>query len=241
MAVMSAVGRGGNPRRRARPVRPVEPDDRVEVDQPPRLELRDLRVADAEAVAQFVLRQPCLAGQHSSEIDDEPAPELGCVPVPEHRALVVVDVGIKRRAEERVVRGMHDAAAAGAPVVPAGVNGAERRSGERHEGLGVRTNGLGDALSPAGQARVDELPHVAAVLVGARRTAGLTTIPAAHHEDTVGLVGRRVGESAAAHHPTAEPDRPAASSGPLDLLEPPLAARIRDSCDEARDRGRVRE
>ena len=55
----------------------------------------------------------------------------------------------------------------------------EARRGQRGKDLRVLSHALGDAFAAAGQAGVDELPHVAAVLICAARAALLAPIAAA--------------------------------------------------------------
>jgi hypothetical protein len=94
---------------------------------------------------------------------------------------------------------------------------------------------LGHPLATAGQARVDELPHVAAVLMRARRTARIPPVAAAHHECSVGLVGGRVHRLVTVEHDAAQPDWMPVRPGSADLLQPALALGITRPRDQALD------
>ena len=71
-------------------------------------------------------------GQRAAQGDGEPVPELPGVGLPEHRADVVVGVGVERRADPRVVGVVAVAAAARDDPArrggAAGVDRAERRA-----------------------------------------------------------------------------------------------------------------
>jgi hypothetical protein len=97
---------------------------------------------------------------------------------------------------------------------------------------------LGHALATTGQAGVDELPHVAAGLVRARRAARLAPVAAPHHQRTIGLLGGRVHNLVAAAHDPAQPHRMAAGASAADLLQPALALGIAHACDQALARPR---
>jgi hypothetical protein len=81
-----------------------------------------------------------------------------------------------------------------APARPAiirpAVDVSERRRRQRREDLRMLSHRARDAFAPTGQAGVDELPHVAAVLARTRRAARLAAVAATDHQRAIGLAGR---------------------------------------------------
>jgi hypothetical protein len=83
-------------------------------------------------------------------------------------------------------------------------------------------NLLRDALATAGHTGVDELPHVAAVLVRTRRTLRLPADCRTAPSMPVGLVHGRVHALVTAQHDPTQPDRMPAPTRPANLLQPAL-------------------
>lgn len=98
--------------------------------------------------------------------------------VPEDGCFVVVGVGVEWGAEGVVFLGVVGAAAAGAAVGAAVVDGAEAGGGEGGEDAGVGGDVFGGALATS-QTRGDQVEGVAAVDLGAGRTAGGAAVVAA--------------------------------------------------------------
>lgn len=132
----------------------VEADDGVEVDLAPFLVLGDLGVRERGVMAQGPLRHPSRLGDLATQVGGEAGPQGWGVRVPQHRARVVVAVGVERRAEERVVGvDLTAVAAAGVGLV---VDGPEAGRGEGGEHARVHGDAGGDGLAAA-QAGGDEL------------------------------------------------------------------------------------
>jgi hypothetical protein len=151
--------------------------------------------------------EPGPAGQSPSQGDGEPAPQLGGARVEQHRVGVVVAVRAQRLTEPVIVPGVLLAAgqadavradlalparSAGqdpAVLIPAGVDRAERRRGQRDEDARVAGDGGGDALA-AGEPGADELVGVGAVDLGAGRAAGGAAGLAGDRQDAAGVGGQ---------------------------------------------------
>jgi hypothetical protein len=207
----------------------------VEVHKPAGLKLGDLRVRHTDELAPRTLAEPGPSGEPPDQLDHEAVPQRGGVPVPQHRPLVVVGFRVDRGAKLGIVGLVMLAAPARAPVVGPAVDCSERRCRQAGEYLWVLGYRLRHALSSAGHAGVDELPHVAAVFVRARRTARLTPVAAPDHQCPIGLVHGRVDAFVAAQHDPAQPDRMTARAAPADLLQPALAFGIARPRDQAPD------
>lgn len=100
--------------------------------------------------------------------------------VPQHRARVVVALGVERGAEERVGVFVLGDAVAVAGVGPV-VNGPEARRGQSGEYARVGCHAGGDGLAAA-QSGGDELVGVVAVDGGAGRAAGDAAVAAANQQ-----------------------------------------------------------
>jgi len=101
----------------------VEADDGVEVHEAAGLELGDLRERDPDALALGTLAEPGTAGEDSDQLDREAVPQRGGMPVPQHRAVVVVRRRVDRGAQVGIVGVVALAAAAGPVVVGSVVTG----------------------------------------------------------------------------------------------------------------------
>ena len=211
----------------------VEADDGVEVHQAARLELGDLRECDPDPLAPGALTEPGPCGEHSDQLDGEAVPQRRGVPVPQHRALVVVGRRVDRGAQLGIVGVVMLTAPARAPVVRSAVDRPERWRRQAGEDLRMLGDLFGDAFATTGHAGVDELPHVAAVLVRTRRTARLPPVATPHHQRAIGLAGGRVHGLVAAHDDATQPDRMAARARPANLLQPALALGITRPGDQA--------
>jgi len=115
------------------------------------------------------------------------------------------------------------------------VDVSERLCCQGREDLGVLGYGVRDAFASSGQAGVDELPHVAAVLVRTRGAARLAAVAAADHQRAIGLVCGRVHGLVAMEYDATQPDRMPARASSADLLQPALALRVTSSGDQAPD------
>jgi hypothetical protein len=217
----------------------VQADDGVEVHEAAPLELGDLREGDADALTPGTFADAGAAGEDADQFDHEAVPQRGGVPVPQHRALVVIRRRTDRPAELRVIGVVALAAPAPPAVVGSAVDRSERRRRQAREDLRVLGDLLRHALAPARQAGVDELPHVAAVLMRTRGTARLTPVAAAHHEHAVRLVGGRVHRLVAVEHDPTQPRGMPARPGAADLLQPALALGITRPRDQPADGRRV--
>ena len=189
-------------------------------------------------------------GQRPAELDGEAPPQFRRPPVERGVGLVVVAVRAERGTQRRVVLGVQRlavggpavradragpagpaAGAAAAPVGAGGVHGPEPGGGQGEEHGRVRADGVRHALAAADGARVQQLPHVARVLVRAGRADHRPPVPAPDQQHLVGLGGGRPGLDPAvgvgADEPAAQPDRPgavpAAADLPLPRLEVPAA------------------
>src|SRR5699024_2242966 len=183
---------------------PIEPDKCVQVDRPALLILADLGELHAEEIPRGLLSHPEARGDEAAQTDREPPPQLGAVPLPDRLPLVVVAVRAQRLPDPGVVGVVAFSAAARATVLAQPrrsvgsarpglgtrasrrVDCAERGGGQREEHQRVGGDALRDPLVPAGDPCGEEVPHVALVLMGARRAAGGTAIAAADVEDAVG-------------------------------------------------------
>src|SRR5699024_79104 len=166
--------------------------------------LADLGELHAEEIPRGLLSHPEARGDEAAQTDREPPPQLGAVPLPDRLPLVVVAVRAQRLPDPGVVGVVAFSAAARATVLAQPrrsvgsarprlrtrasrrVDCAERGGGQREEHQRVRGDALRDPLVPAGDPCGEEVPHVALVLMGARRAAGGTAIAAADVEDAVG-------------------------------------------------------
>src|SRR5699024_5161951 len=142
-------------------------------------------------------------GDEAAQTDREPPPQLGAVPLPDRLPLVVVAVRAQRLPDPGVVGVVAISAAARATVLAQPrrsvgsarpglgtrasrrVDCAERGGGQREEHQRVAGDALRDPLVPAGDACGEEVPHVALVLMGARRAAGGPPVAAADVENAV--------------------------------------------------------
>jgi hypothetical protein len=167
----------------------VDADDCVEVDGSALLVFGDLGEGDAGVVAEAALAQACALGDLAAEVDREAPPEVTCVGVPEDGGFVVVGVGVERGAEGVVVLVVVEAAAAWAAVGAAVVDRAEARGGEGSEDARVSGDVFRGALAAA-QSGGDQVEGVAAVDLGAGRTAGSAAVVAADEELAGGEAGR---------------------------------------------------
>ncbi len=158
----------------------VEADDGVEVDLAALLVLGDLRARERGVVPQDPLCQPCRLRDLPPQVGGEACPQGRGVRVPQHRARVVVAVGIEWGAEERVVVGVGVAAVAAAGVGLV-VDGAEAGRGEGGEDAGVCGDAGGDGLATA-KSRGDELVGVVAVDGGTGGAAGGAAVAAADQQ-----------------------------------------------------------
>jgi hypothetical protein len=165
-----AVGAGGS----------VEADDGVEVDLAAFLVLGNLGVGERGVVSQVPLRQPRRFRDLAAQVGSEAGPQGRGVGVPQHRARVVVVLGVERGAEERVVVGVGVAAVA-AVGVGLVVDGSEAGRGEGGEHARVRGDAGGDGLATA-KACGDELVGVVAVDGGAGGAAGGAAVAAADQQ-----------------------------------------------------------
>jgi hypothetical protein len=166
----------------------VEAYDGVEVDRSALLVLGDLGEGDAGVVAELPLGQAGALADLAAQVGREASPERTGVRVPEDGGFVVVGVRIERGAELLVLLVVVGAAAAGASVGAAVVDGSEAGGGESGEDAGVGCDVFGGALAAA-QSGGDQLEGVAAVDLGAGRAAGRAAVVAADEE----LAGREVG------------------------------------------------
>jgi hypothetical protein len=204
----------------------IEADDRVKVDQAAGLKLRGLDIGDPHELAERTLTQTNARRENADQLDDEAVPQRGRVPVPQHRADVVVGRRVDRATKLRIVLGMSATAATRAAIIRPVVDRSEAWCGHRREDLRMFGDLLGDALAAASQTGVDELPHVALVLIRARRTALRAPVATAHHQRAVGLAGSRVHQLVTTQHDPTQPDRMPASPGPPDLPQPALTLRV---------------
>src|SRR3984957_16028104 len=175
----------------------VQADDRVEVDHAACLVLDDLHEPGADELAEADDGDASDAGQVAGQGGDEPLPHQGCAGVEDDRAVVVVALRAHRPAEPGIFGAVphvaRDVAAmragalarvtAGAaglnlPVaLAAGVDRAERGSGERGEHARVLGHRVRDAL-PANETGQDELAGIALVDLGAMRADFLAPVAA---------------------------------------------------------------
>ena len=127
------------------------------------------------------------------------------------------------RAESRPAAGPAAPGAGSAvPIGSSAVDGTEAGCGEGGEHERVRPDGLRDTFTTAGGAGVEELPHVAGVLVGAGRADRRAAVPAADEQHPVGF---GVGAVAGAVRPvdeSAKPNRSGAVAAASDLVGPPV-------------------
>ena len=182
----------------------VEADQCVEVDDAAALELRDLDKRHPAPPGELGCGQPGNPGQRAADGDGEPAPQLGGVPVERDMPGVVVAVRADRLAESRVVVGVDGHAparppvwaqpwcAAGGPaargpgsVGAGGVHRPESGCGEGGEHQRVGSDRFRDALTATGGAGVEELPHIAGVLIRAGRAHGRSPVAAPDQQDSI--------------------------------------------------------
>jgi hypothetical protein len=71
----------------------------VEVHEPTRLELSDLRIGHTDTLAPLALAESGAAGERPDQLDHEPVPQRRGMPIPQHRTLIVVGVGVDRGAQ----------------------------------------------------------------------------------------------------------------------------------------------
>jgi hypothetical protein len=160
-------GRHGDAGRHGAVLGAVEAHHDMEMHEPARLKLGDLRIRDPHELAPPALAHAGAGGEDAAQLDDEAVPQRRGVPVPQHCALVVVAGRVDRGAQLGVAVVVPAPATAWPAVVADRVHRPERRRRQRGEDLRMLGDRLGHALSAAGQSRVHELPHVAAVLVRA--------------------------------------------------------------------------
>lgn len=178
----------------------VEPDDGVEVDDSPTLELGDLRELQPYDVGRCALRHAERSSQLPAQPNREPTPQLGRVVLPDDVTDVVVALGAHRVTPPRIVVVVVAAASsrfavladAGATVDGGRVNGSERRGCEREENHRVLGDLLWHLLHPTRSAGHDHVPGVALVLVTAGLAACGASIAAPSEGDAVRFARRRV-------------------------------------------------
>lgn len=223
----------------------IEPDKGVEVDHAAALEFRDLDKRHPAPPTELGRAQPGLVSEGAADGDGEPAPQFRGVPVERDVGGVVVAVRADRLPQPRVIFGMNGGAPARPPVraqsgCPAGrsavgtagasgVDGSEAGCGEGGEHQGVRSDGFGNAFASAGGARVEQLPHIAGVFVGAGGAHRCPPVPAPDQQHpirlTVGRINRSPTSGGAVLDAPAEPDRVRAVPAPSHLLSPPVKVR----------------
>jgi hypothetical protein len=108
----------------------VQANDGVEVHQAAGLELGDLRERHADPLPPGALAHAGPRSQNADQLDHKAVPQRGGVPVPQHRALVVIRGRVDRLAKLGVIALVALAAAARPIVVGAAVDSAERRCRE---------------------------------------------------------------------------------------------------------------
>jgi hypothetical protein len=146
--VAQLVGGDGDARCGRAVLGAVEADDGVEVHESAGLELGDLCERDTDALTPGALAHASLGREDADQLDHEAVPQRGDVPVPQHRALVVIGGRVDRLAQLRVVGVVALAAAARAVAVGSAVDLSERRCCERCEDLGCLATCSGTPLRP---------------------------------------------------------------------------------------------
>jgi hypothetical protein len=199
----------------------VEADDGVEVDLAPFLVLGDLGVREGGVIAQGPLSQPRRLGDLPTQVGGEACPQRWGVRVPQHRARVVVPLGVERGAQQSVVVGV-DLAAVAAAGVGLVVDGAEAGCGEGGEHARVRGHACRDGLATA-QSGCDELVGVVAVDGRAGRAAGGAAVAAADQQFArrepagVEVIEDRTGNGVQVGEVSGEADRVRAAAERADL------------------------
>jgi mannose-6-phosphate isomerase-like protein (cupin superfamily) len=94
----------------------------VKVDQAAGLKLRGLHIGDPHELAELTLTQTNTRRENTDQFDDESVPPGGRVPVPQHRADVVVGRGVDRATKLRIVLGMPATAATRDRLGPPGLS-----------------------------------------------------------------------------------------------------------------------
>ena len=167
----------------------VEADQGVEVDDAAALVLGDLGVLDGGQVAHAAAGDAERLGDQPAQGDGEPAPQVGCPPLPHDLGGVVVAVRAQRLTQLGVVVAVpHQAArrptvraAARAAVRPSAgldaVHVTERRCGERREHQRVVGHRLGHGLA-ADDTGADQVEDIGRVDARARRAHRRAPVPA---------------------------------------------------------------
>ena len=114
----------------------------MEVHQAAGLKLGDLHERHPHPLTPRPFAEAGPGGEDADQLDAEAVPQRGGVPVPQHRAVVVVAVGVDRGAHFGVVGLVPLAALAWAVVVAPAVHRPERRGGQGSEDARV----LGDLV-----------------------------------------------------------------------------------------------
>ena len=220
----------------------------MQVDRAALLILADLGELHAKEIPRGLLAHAEMSRDQTAQADREAPPEFGAVPLPDGLPLVVVAVRAQWLPDPGVVGVVVLGAAARATVLAQArrsvdgalprlgtgtsgrVHSAERRCGQSEEHQRVRGDALRDPLVPAGDPCREEVPHVALVLMRARRAAGGPPVAAADVENAVREVAavERVevlaGPAIEGARPTEEAHRAGAEPGRGGLLGPVLEA-----------------
>src|SRR5699024_192440 len=227
---------------------PIEPDKCVQVDRPALLILADLGELHTEEIPRGLLAHSEARGDEAAQTDREPPPQLGAVPLPDRLPFVVVAVRAQRLTDPGVVsivvldaptratvlaqtrRSVDGALPRLSTGTSRRVHSAERRCGQSEEHQRVRGDALRDPLVPAGHPCGEEVPHVALVLMRARRAMGGPPVAATDVENTdreVAAVERLevlAGPAIESARLTEETHRAGAEPGRGGLLGPVLKA-----------------
>jgi hypothetical protein len=145
----------------------------VEVDQAASLVFGDLAVGEACLVGELADLDPGPSSELPAQPHREALPEDPGVRLPQHRARVVVGVGVQRGADAGVgVVVVLPALARTRPATAGGplpVDGSEAGGGEGGERPRLGGDRVGDALGAADEPGADEVEGVGGVAVGAGR------------------------------------------------------------------------
>lgn len=178
----------------------------MEVHGRPSLELGDLGERHHQVVPELGARHPTGRSEMAPHGGGEPVPQPPGMRVPQHMADVVVAVRAQRQTHQRVIVGVHQAAAQPTPVLAARiiptrtaplavqhtVHRSERRGRQGDEQPGTIPHRIGYTLA-TGQARTDELEGVPGMQARARLAHRGTPVTAAHGQPLTRLPVRRVG------------------------------------------------